>query len=63
MACISVLETSGYYMSLRCIFQWYIVKDIIFLLNFAVFLQQPVIPLYVPFRVLEYYVLVEEVHQ
>ena len=49
-------------MSLRCIFQWYIVKDIIFLLNFAVFLQQSVIPLYVPFSVLEYYVMVEEAH-
>ena len=41
----------------------YSIKDIIFFLNFAVFSQQSVIPLYVPFSVLEYYVLVEEVHQ
>ena len=38
-------------------------KNIIFLRNFAVFLQQCTSPLYVPFSVLEYYILVDEVHQ
>ena len=38
-------------------------KNIIFLLNFAVFLQQSVTPLYVHFDILEHYVVVEKVHQ